>query len=154
MNRHLNEEEVLSWVSGERCKSSAEHVTSCAECRNEVERLGAVLGGFRVSTHDWAEQTRQKVVPLTEASWMAAARLFGRRNLQWGAALALLVVCFGVVMTLHHGDKPRGAITTGAADDAVLERVNTAMSREVPSAMEPLSQLVPTERGQKTEGSN
>jgi hypothetical protein len=155
MNRHLNEEEVLGWVSGERSQSSAEHVNECAECRNELERLSAAISGFRVSTLDWAEQARQDAPARAGARGrMSGWCWFNWQRLQWAVAPAVLLVFFGVVMTRHYVDKPKIAVATSAADDAVLERVNAAMSREVPSAMEPLSQLMPTERQQKAGESN
>jgi hypothetical protein len=147
MKRHLNEQEVLEWVSGTRTPAGEEHVTACAECRNEVERLSAALAGFRTTTREWAEQERQAAAVRVGNR----SRRFGWQSLRLAAALAVLLVCFGVLLTRHNKVQP---VDPGNADDAVLERVDAAMSREVPSAMEPLSQLVPTERNEKAGAAN
>lgn len=149
MNRHLNEQEVLEWISGQRDAASQEHVAGCAACRNEVVRLGEVLGGFRTTTREWAETARQEA-----AARPARSRWFELPGLHLAAALAVLLVCFGVLLNRHPQMRPVAETPASMADDAVLERVDAAMSRQVPSALEPLSQLVPTERKEKAEDVN
>ncbi len=147
MKLHLTEQELLEWFAGELNQAKEEHVASCLDCRTAVARFSDALGGFRATTLDWAEAARQ------EASRRPAARnkRFGWQGLRLAAALAVLLICFGLLLTRH---KTPVAEMDGKADDAVLERVDAAMSRSVPTAMEPLSQLVPTEQQEKAGRAN
>jgi hypothetical protein len=152
MNKHLSEEELLALVSGEQSDANSFHVAACAKCRQEVEQLSGVLGGFRASTRDWAEQKRQEVAvrpPVRNGAWSGQA-------LRLATALAMLLLVFGVFL-VRHKEQPAptmATVTTTDSDDAVLERLDAAMSRSVPSAMEPLSALVPTENQEKSGGAN
>ncbi len=153
MKKHLNEQEVLERVAGQRDAASDEHVRACPECRNEITRLNDALGGFRTTAREWAETVRREVAVRPPVRH----RGFGWQGLRLAGVLAVLLVCLGVLLIRHEG--PRAVEMSSTADDAVLERVDAAMSRSVPSAMEPLSQLVPTQRKElalkeKVEGAN
>jgi hypothetical protein len=109
-----------------------------------------VLGGFRTTARAWAEEVRLEV-----ALGPVAAKPWSFRGLRLAAAMALVLLCFGLLMTRTQftgkvGNQQANELSTGAADDAVLERVDAALSRSAPSAMEPLSQLVPTDHKVKT----
>jgi hypothetical protein len=152
MNRHLNEQEVLDWLAGKQNAAAEEHVRQCDECRKELAGLGEAIAGFRATTYRWAESERQDVA-VRDAVPSTSPRRFGMPRLQWAVAVLVLTVCVGLFLSRTRAVDPTGVpallpapIQTATDDAALLERVNEAMSRQVPSAMEPLAQLVPTER--------
>ena len=115
--------------------------------------LKAVLDDFRLSVHAWsgAEFSRPRTLPATSPShkkWRLAAA--------WAMGCVLLAggVSGGVYERHHRQEMARIAAAQQAEqkrllaeeqareEDDLLAKVDSDLSREVPSAMEPLTQLM------------
>lgn len=135
MNRHLTSEEVSQWMMGERTPEQQEHLLACVECAAEIERIQAPLALFRGAVREWSadEQNRPGAIPAR--SWPGALLL------RFTATVAVLVVLIAIGI----GGRNRRAARIEAEDDALLGRVQTAVSRSVPAPMEPLYNLMAEE---------
>jgi hypothetical protein len=124
--------------------------------------LQAVLKDFRASAHHWSEaiyQTRSAAALGGKSLVLSLTprRSFSQRSLAWALSL---VVAAGVVSTggyqFHQRDLARQAAAQRQAEyqrqlaleqhareaDELLAKVDSDLSREVPSAMEPLASLM------------
>lgn len=147
MSEHLTERQILECVAGTGTAARPRHLELCARCAAEVERLSGAVRGFAAAVGqapvppaprlDWAEAVR------VQASWLPAWRLAM-------AALALVLVALPLMFRFHF--PPRNGNEIAAihqqqlererADAALLEQVDSAVSRPVPQPIEPLVQLV------------
>lgn len=147
---HLDRQAVLRWEMGDATEAERRHMTSCAACQAEANPLKDALQWFGAAAREWGEQKAAISVRSTRVrhaevvSWRVLAGVFA-------AAIIALLVVFGI--GLPHG-KSRQATNHAqvqpqqveqhqqqeiASDDALLEEVDQAVSREVPAAMQPLS---------------
>jgi hypothetical protein len=123
--------------------------------------LGAVLQDFRASVHAWSEATYQSRIEATYSSRALVLspvprRTFAQRSLGWALSLVLTAgVATAGVHELHQRELAKQAALREAEHqrqlafeqharevDELLAKVDSAVSREVPSAMEPLATLM------------
>lgn len=131
--------------------------------------LEAVLQDFRASVHAWSEATYQSRSEATyqspsEATYRSSSlvlspvprRSFGQRSLAWALSLVLAAgVATAGVQGLHQRELAKQAAQHEAEHqrqlaleqharevDELLAKVDSAVSREVPSAMDPLATLM------------
>jgi predicted anti-sigma-YlaC factor YlaD len=130
MNSHLSLEEIYQWLSEERGEEVEEHVRDCPACRAELDQLQNALTGFRTSL----EQS-----PVPGISYSRVRHTLPRWILA-AATLALLVAT-----PVFWNARQQRAAEQAKADQLLLERVETGLSRAVPASMEPLLQLVSNE---------
>lgn len=131
---HLSSEQISEYMIGYPRPMVARHVQQCPACRAELARFREALGGFGDAVRSWSDDR-------------AHAALAAPANRQSGAwapayqlALALLLAAICVIASFL---VPRHRSEPAAASDAVLlNRVDTQVSRSVPSSMEPLLRLV------------
>jgi anti-sigma factor RsiW len=146
MSEHLTERQILECVAGTATAARPRHLEQCARCAAEVERLNGAVRGFAAAVDqapvppaprlDWAEAVRFHPAP---PAWRLAM-----------AALALVLVAIPLMFRFHF--PPRNGNEIAAihqqqlererADAALLEQVESAVSRPVPQPIEPLVQLV------------
>jgi hypothetical protein len=115
--------------------------------------LEAVLQDFRASMHAWSDATyRGQALVLSQAP----RRTLGQRSLAWALSLMLTAgVATAGVHELHQRELAKQAAQREAEQqrqlaleqhtrdaDELLAKVDSAVSREVPSAMEPLATLM------------
>jgi hypothetical protein len=117
------------------------------------------LRNFRSSVHAWSEAAYGQARPVTvvrHASWRLAA------GWALGCALAAGSVAGGVYERHHRQEMARIAAAAQAAsqqklaaekrarqeDEDLLAKVDSDVSREVPSAMEPLAQMMNEDEAQ------
>jgi hypothetical protein len=130
-----------------------------AEIEASDPALNRALGDFKASVRAWSEAAYNR--PLTVQSIAVHRARLGSVRLAagWSLALALLVgtvsggfyehhqrVVAAKIAAAHKAEQDREAAAQRALDQAqqeddVLASVDTDVSREVPSAMEPLAQL-------------
>ena len=117
-----------------------------------------VLQDFRASVHAWSEATYESRSEAAYQSRSEAAprRTLGQRSLAWALSLILAAgVATAGVHELHQRELARQAAQREAAHqrqlaleqharevDDLLAKVDSDVSREVPSAMEPLASLM------------
>lgn len=137
MNGHLKPEQFSESVAG-FCEPEIErHLSDCAECRAEVARLQEILGGFRSSVQDWSYRKMPVARPLPlDRSVM--------RFTQFRTVAAVLMLAIAVLAgwMLRRDDAITGRHQPALSDAALLEQIDKQVSREVPSHLEPLLDLV------------
>ncbi|MGD0869412.1 MAG: hypothetical protein ABSB88_07675 [Bryobacteraceae bacterium] len=148
MNEHLSPEDISRWFAGERSSESQRHVGECEECSARLDRTESALAEFRGSVHDWSAAEAASAPPI---AWRPPARHTAQR---WVLAAASLLILVSAPAYWHSRRQARAAEMARA--DALLEQVDTGISRAVPQTMEPLVNLVtwgsgPTEERQNKE---
>jgi anti-sigma factor RsiW len=139
MMPHLSSEQLAEFVAGERspqaARQVAQHVQECPACSAEVANFREALGDFRGAVRGWSEDQARMVraIPAGAAeprSWAAS------HQLAWALLMAAVCIIASFVF-------PRHAREPGPASDAaLLNQVDTQVSRTVPASMEPLVKLV------------
>jgi predicted anti-sigma-YlaC factor YlaD len=126
MNSHLSSEEMYQWLSGEGVEVE-EHLRDCPACQAELHQLKNALAGFRNSLEE---------CPVPPASWRPV-----RHNLpRW--ILATAASSLLVATQVYWSARQQRLADQAKADELLLERVQTGLSRSVPASMEPLLQLI------------
>jgi len=130
------------------------HAANGAAGNTENAKLEAVLADFRASVHAWSEATYRNR-PMVHSP--VSRRTLGQWSLAWSLSLAVVA---GVASTgayeYHQRDLAHRATVQREAEhqrqldleqharevDELLAKVDSDLSREVPSAMEPLASLM------------
>jgi len=145
MNRHLSSEQFSWWIAGEHTAAEEQHTEECLACGAELARMEQALSLFRDSAREWGRQNGSEACNVWSAK--QARNGFGVQPRCWMAAAVLMVLLLvAIPMQVSRRNRQREA---GAAqiDTALLEQVDTEVSRAVPATMEPLATLVPGAAG-------
>jgi hypothetical protein len=136
MNGHLSSVEISEWLAGIRTTGAERHLAECAGCAAEVERTNEPLARFGAATRAWC--AAETPVPRPEPIEFAVRRRrrFAGVRVALAAAAALLMVAAPVYR------QHQRALETARQDEALLEQVQTAVSRSAPEPMQPLEKLV------------
>lgn len=143
-NVHLTDEQFDGLLAGTMSdEQAAMHVKACADCRGELESIGAAVGDLRELSLRWAEERAVHVQ--APSRWtMRWQALPG-----WGAAVAALLFC-GIAIGVHEQGAgrpvaaPAGvnqisqtqALTEPSADElaqdnSLLRSIDDELSRQV-----------------------
>jgi hypothetical protein len=134
--QHLTQEQIAAWMLGERPAEAIQHIRSCSACEAEVLLLGTTLLDFRGAVRAWSrEHTSSAVVPAPGAIYHSS---FTFNRVCLAMAAAILCVLLGIRFRQHSAAPSVSAIS----DRALMSQVDDQISRTVPTAMEPLLQLV------------
>ena len=160
MNAHCTEHEISEWVLGTAAAPVVRHLEHCDQCRCEAGVLTGAIGRFRESVRAEAERgpifwTRQRALIRERIALHRPAA-----GLRWAlfAAIALLAV-----LLLSHSPQLPQLANNDAADDALLQQVESSVRQGIPTALGPaalLSQernsalLASTEGNSKNAGTN
>jgi hypothetical protein len=55
MNRHLSEDDISRWVSGERLAETERHLRECQQCAAELDETQKAFALFRESGRQWSD---------------------------------------------------------------------------------------------------
>jgi hypothetical protein len=133
---HLSDEQISAWLAGLETPEQSAHVAECDVCRQEIARRTEPLALFREAVHTVSDQrVPRAIVWSTPKRWHMPI-------LRWaaGAALAGLMLT-APVMYWNKQTQLREA-ERARQDAALLESVNSELSRSVPQSLEPLDKLV------------
>lgn len=128
------------------------------KCTGEVGELNEALSDFRLSIHAWSDaefsRPRAAVQPVRRRIWRLAA------GWALGCVLIAGTASGGVYQHLHRQQLARieaarmaeqqrlAAIERARQEEDLLAKVDRDISREVPSAMEPLARLMAEDEAQ------
>jgi hypothetical protein len=142
MNTHCTEHEISEWVLGSAAAPVARHLEHCDQCRSEAGVLAGAIGRFRESVRAEAERgpifwTRQRALIRERIALHRPAA-----GLRWAlfAAIALLAV-----LLLSHSPQLPQLANNDAADDALLQQVESSVRQGIPTALGPAA-LISQER--------
>ena len=147
MNEHLSLEDISRWFAGERSSEIQRHAGECPECSARLDRMESTLAEFRGSAHDWSA-VQSASAP--QIAWRTPVFHTARR---WVLAAASLLILVSASAYWQHSRQQTRAAEMARAD-ALLEQVDTGISRAVPKTMEPLVNLVTWGSGPTDERQN
>ena len=133
MNQHLSAQDISAWLAGDRTQEHDRHVRECAECQAALDGRVRSLARFSGALKDWSSQQFPPVRPIRE-------RRYGFGGLRLAAATLALAVLAAIPVHLRHRAAERDA-EIARQDEALLQQVQTEVSRSVPEPMEPLTSL-------------
>jgi anti-sigma factor RsiW len=123
---------------GETNLETERHLTECAICRAEVDRLREAFSSFRHSVHQWSDRQLPSPLPLRENARPARTLTpFSRTSLAVAAVALCLILAFSLPWRSN-----RTAANQSAADAALLSQIDAEISRTVPGPMEPLTEFI------------
>jgi hypothetical protein len=150
MSEHLSPDEITGFFAGTWHRPDREqHLRECVECRKEVSWFEDVTRQFRKSVTATAQAADGPVPPRIE---VVTVRPKHFRRLGWVIPAAL--AAFAVMMPFYtirnqkaeiSGPQPAVAIRPATDDELLLNSVQSRLSRRVPSAFEPMLQLMSTD---------
>ena len=96
MNPHLSEEQIATWLTGERTLDVERHVRECQECAGELAGTERAFTLFRESGRRWSEHwyTGIKVAPPAVLHYSIVTR-------RWMLGSALATLAFAGVMLIR-----------------------------------------------------
>ncbi len=140
--KHLHEEQVVEWVSGERKDESAQHLRECAQCLAEVRQLAGAFEGFKTDIRETAAQDQ---VAFTGAQIRALAATQREPAKSFWKILPVpalaAVVLLAVMVSRPEPVKPPPPLSNDAADEALLLAVNSDVYHTAPAALRPVASL-------------
>jgi anti-sigma factor RsiW len=145
MIAHLSPEQLAEYIVGQPsplvARQVAQHIQNCPACRAELANFREALGGFREAVRAWSgDQANRYQADSLAISGTGESRSWrASHQLAWAVLVAAVCIVASFVMPRHPGD------AAPSSDAVLLQRVDTQVSRTVPSSMEPLMKLVAQE---------
>jgi hypothetical protein len=136
MNNHLSEEQFAKCFVGVATNEERQHLTECAKCLAEVEGFGSTVSSLRMAIRDRVEDRTTRIQPTRDR--MPRVRR---------AIATAAVILLGLVPLLT-SQRPQRIITEASSEtnpDALMNAINLHLSRAVPSPMEPMMSLLPSD---------
>jgi len=142
---HLSAWEQEEYVLEQGTPQMLHHLTECAACRAAVARLEHGVAIFRSAAVEWSSEC---LATRPQQRHTPAERGFSVFALRWAVAAVLPIVLLVFALVSFHPSSTRPVHqVSNISDDALLEQVDQQLSVAVPSSMESLTNLVPTENG-------
>lgn len=135
MSGHLSSVEISEWLAGTRTPAAEGHLAECAGCAAELARAAEPLARFGLATRAWC--AAETPVPRL-GSVATAVRRRHRFTMMRVALVAAAVLLLAAPVYRHH----QRALEMARQDEALLEQVQTEVSRSAPEPMQPLEKLV------------
>jgi hypothetical protein len=135
MSGHLSQVEISQWLAGIRAADAERHLAECAGCAAEVKRASEPLARFGAAMRARCAAGMPGVRGEPIAALARRRRRFTALRVALAAAAVLLVAA--PVYVQH-----RRALEAARQDEALLEAVQTEVSRSAPEPMQPLEKLV------------
>jgi hypothetical protein len=170
MTQHLTDEQMSAALLADSAllvdddASLATHLSSCGDCRNDLQRMRAVLGGVRAQSLAIAERPQGfwRKQRAAIASRISAGHELETRPLAWVASFAViaLVAAFltqsapSIQIQSKRPAESIGTYSPSDPDHDLLLDIQRSVRREVPRALEPASliaQELHTAAGRKSD---
>ena len=136
MNSHLSDDQFARCIVGRATSAELQHSRECAQCGAELSRFRKAVSLFQSAVRKDIDN-RIALFPSVRVSRPADTSIWKQRwVLVAAAAIVLMVLPF-----IRTGDKTEefpGPVSSAADPEAVMNRVNLQLSRNVPAPMEPL----------------
>jgi hypothetical protein len=136
---HLENSAWAAWLAGEEEPAAREHLAACDACAQEAAALRGHLAAFRETIHSASEAR--------EFAWARSAE--DRPAASWGSILlhwvprAALAACLLAAVILMNAPRPAPpAVSSDAADNALLEAIQNDLNQQAPTALAPAESLL------------
>jgi hypothetical protein len=152
-DKHLNNDQIAGWISGERDNATEQHLAGCASCRAKVEGFLGKMAAAREITAVRAGRDEN----YWAAQRMAIAdKLADQPTIRWRSlafATPVLAGLLGIAMLLpsvEHGLKPAPntnaqlnmpVINDQVSDEELLAQVSDALDRDTPEALQAVDSI-------------
>ncbi|HLK67021.1 MAG TPA: hypothetical protein VKU19_26490 [Bryobacteraceae bacterium] len=122
MKSHLSSEEISRWVIGERSMEAEHHVTQCALCRSELDRLRETFLLFRESGIRWSDRCYAARFGAESAIYSSGpTRKTARLSRPWSCAVAASVLVCAVLLLRPAPEAPAVRMPDRRAEAPFLE---------------------------------
>jgi hypothetical protein len=157
MTRHLSPEEISSWLAGDQDRALQSHLGQCPKCCDELRQSEEVLSRFGESVRVWS----QGHLPVSPSRSFIRGQIATPFWLKAHAGVTI-VTLLALLMSSRHWlstqtvTKTHSAVETSPAvtDSALLAQLNRQLSTAVPESMEPLTELIVSDRQSRMEERN
>jgi hypothetical protein len=168
--KHLTDEQMAEWLTGESSDETRAHLRCCASCNAEAIKLRDDVAQYSVALRRQSSSAQNAQM----TGNFAPGKAIARHRLRWAGAtvLALLLAAQTAWMMKPHTQTTRPVANSQAhtqlntqpgsqsgnqmSDDELLEAVNNDLNRDVPLALAPV-EAITVARNQvaaKASGSN
>jgi hypothetical protein len=144
MSNHLSQDQFAKCVIGQATSADRHHLTECATCNAELERIGKTLSVFRMAVRDHVDA--QAGLTVTVLKPVSSRGMFGFSPLRWAFIASAVLVFVSVPLLKKEEPKPIVEnVLTDADANALMDAVNLHLSRTVPAPMERMLIVIPND---------
>jgi hypothetical protein len=155
MSKHLSEDQFAKCLVGQSTSAELQHITECADCNNELDRLAATLSLFRNALRDRIDARVASQAPrVSRLPLRHHPDASGIPQWRWALAAAAVVVLVTVPF-LTREKEPQTVVEKAPPQmdpDALMNAVNLHLSRTVPAPMERMISLMPSDESTNKSG--
>ena len=160
-DKHLNNDQIVGWIAGERDSATEQHLAGCSSCRAKVDGFLGKMAAAREITvqraardeNYWAAQRMviaEKIERAPAFNWKSLA--FATPVLAGLLGVAMLLPSIEQNISTGKADSARvKVVDKEMSDDELLAAINDDLARETPQALMAAEQLH-TERTKFLEG--
>jgi sugar (pentulose or hexulose) kinase len=138
MTKHLTEEQFARCFVEGASGAAWEHLTECSECQTELDRFGGTVASLRL-----AVRGRVDAQAAAQAFDMPMARHTSKTAWALAAAAVLLLGIAPFLMEMPH--EALEASSAEPSPEALMNAISLHLSRTMPSPMEPMMSLIPSD---------
>jgi hypothetical protein len=147
--KHLTDEQLADWLSGEANQETQTHLESCTRCHSEAVTLRDGISRYSLAMREQSARAQSAHM----VGNFVPRKALALHRLRWAGAgaLALLLAAQTAWMISSRPPATASRPLTSAppnsqsaaqmSDDELLEAVNNDLNREVPQALAPVSAI-------------
>lgn len=151
MTMHLEDRKLAQWLEGEADAAPLEHLEACEPCRKEAVDFRRSLTAFREAIFAEGKAREFRWTPPAEAP--AARRPAWGTVLAWSLRAALAACVLAAVLWMRPPKPAPAPAASDAADDALLQKIQSDLSQQAPDALQPAESFVAQMTVQKSSNS-
>jgi hypothetical protein len=136
MTQHLSREQISDLLVSRDGGKYSEHLDTCEMCGAEAAKLRGAISSFAAAAREWSRKQDLAEAPLMLRKISNSRKRMTR--LAWAMAIAaVLLLIFSSSIYVRH-ESQRDEAATLESDDALMQQIDTEVSRRAPAAMDPL----------------
>lgn len=151
MSSHLTEDQFAKCAAGQPDLQEQRHLAGCGECSSELNRFRTSISKFRGVLTDRVER-RIALHPALKNGPVTASDPWWRWGVVAATALVLAIVPFAGFQKQIVMPRAIERTQSEADADALMRRVELQLSQTIPTPMEPVLALLPTNERQRASG--
>jgi anti-sigma factor RsiW len=152
MNEHLSSAQLAkSFVDGPS-GLELQHITGCAQCRAELDRLGEAVSSFRSAVRARVDAQVESTAPGIAVSTSRLPTRAPKWVWLWGGAAVAGLVLVPFFVRERKSQEPVHEAIAQEDADALMGAINLHLMRTVPAPMEPILGLVPSAESKMESG--
>jgi hypothetical protein len=137
MSKHLTEEQFATCFVEGASGAAWEHLAECSACQSELDRLGSTVSSLRHAIRNRVDNQ----VP----SSVAQPAPVRRPKVAWAAAVAATLILGTLPLLLRKPQEIAVNTAEETSPEVLMNAINLHLSRTMPSPMEPMLSLIPSD---------